>query len=110
MLEKIRAVIKKHAMFSYGDTVIIGFSGGIDSTALVLALSSLKREYGLKLIAVHINYGLRGAESDGDQAFTENICRKLKIPVKVVPANFNKKHKPGSVQDAARNFRYMIYS
>ena len=110
MLEKIRAVIKKHGMFSYGETVVVGFSGGIDSTALVFALSSLKREYGLKLFAVHINYGLRGRESDGDQAFAEKICKKLKIPIKVVVANFKRKQKAGSIQDAARNFRYMIYS
>ncbi|MEI7903898.1 MAG: tRNA lysidine(34) synthetase TilS [Candidatus Firestonebacteria bacterium] len=110
MLEKVRAVIKKHAMLSYGDTVIAGVSGGIDSTALLLLLSSLKREYGLKLFAVHINYRLRGAESDGDQVFIEKLCRKLKVPLKVVRADFNRERKPGSVQEAARNFRYMIYS
>ena len=46
------------------NTVYVGLSGGADSVSLLLALNSLKGEYGFKLEAVHINHSLRGEESD----------------------------------------------
>ena len=110
MLEKIKKTIKDHSMLAHGATVIAGVSGGPDSTALLAALSLLKKEYGLKLLAVHINYHLRGAESDADQKYAENLCRSLRIPFESVHADFKKREKTGSIQDAARNFRYMVFS
>ena len=42
--------------------LIVAVSGGIDSTALLIAL----RELGsIELVAAHVNHHLRGAESDG---------------------------------------------
>ena len=110
MLEKIKKTIKNHSMLAYGATVIVGVSGGPDSTALLAALSLLSKEYGLKLFAVHINYHLRGAESNGDQKFCENLCRRLRVPFEAVQADFSRGKKGGSIQDAARNFRYMVFS
>ena len=110
MLQKIKETIRKHSMLAHGATVIVGVSGGPDSTALLAALSRLSGEYGLKLKAVHINYHLRGAESDGDQRFAENLCRRFKVPFEAVHADFSRAKKTGSIQDAARNFRYMIFS
>ncbi len=110
MLGKIKNTIKKHSMLVHGAAVIVGVSGGPDSTALLAALSLLSKEYGLKLRAVHINYHLRGAESDADQKYAENLCRSLKVPFEAVHADFSKREKSGSIQDAARNFRYMTFS
>ena len=41
---------------------LIGLSGGADSVALLYMLSPLVREGRLRLEAVHVNHGLRGAE------------------------------------------------
>ena len=62
-----------------GKKLIIGFSGGSDSTSLIIALNELrKRNSKLKFEAFHVNYGIR-KESDDDQKFVENICNEMDI-------------------------------
>ncbi len=62
-----------------GKPVIVGLSGGADSVALAYWL----RESGALLIAAHVNHGLRGEESDRDEAFVREFCRKIDIPLRV---------------------------
>jgi tRNA(Ile)-lysidine synthase len=40
--------------------VLVAVSGGADSTALLVAMASLAREFGLSLRAAHLHHGLRG--------------------------------------------------
>ena len=48
----------------------------------VLALK--KRVAGsVELFVAHLNHGLRGAAADEDQAWLENLCRRLGIPLEV---------------------------
>jgi tRNA(Ile)-lysidine synthase len=61
-----------------GLTVVVGCSGGADSTALVLALKELKPKE-TSLVVAHFNHGLRGAESDGDEAFVEDLARQSNL-------------------------------
>lgn len=84
MYEKIRAYVREHGMLEEQDTVIAGISGGADSVCLLCVLLMLKREYGLRLFAVHVNHGLRGEEADADEAFVEELCRRENVPLDVV--------------------------
>jgi tRNA(Ile)-lysidine synthase len=63
-----------------GARVLIALSGGADSTALLLGLSSVAPEFGVELCAAHLHHGLRGAEADGDLAFARNLCARLGVP------------------------------
>lgn len=63
-----------------GQGVLIALSGGADSVALAWALCRLRQQEGWRLCAAHVNHGLRGEESDGDQAFVEALCRRLELP------------------------------
>lgn len=62
-------------------TVVIAVSGGPDSVALLRALHFLKSQAAGqgRLVAAHFNHGLRGAESDADQAFVAELCRDLHL-------------------------------
>lgn len=64
------------------DRVVVGVSGGADSTALLHILSDLNREldWSLSLHAAHLNHGLRGAESDTDATFVQAAADALSIP------------------------------
>ena len=64
-------------------TVLVAVSGGADSVALVRALHELRGEGEGRLVVAHFNHGLRGAESDGDQAFVEELGRELGVRVVV---------------------------
>ncbi|MDD3886674.1 MAG: tRNA lysidine(34) synthetase TilS [Victivallaceae bacterium] len=51
-----------------GGRLLIGFSGGADSTAALMVALYWRERLELKLTAVHFNHGLRGAESDREEA------------------------------------------
>ena len=60
---------------------LVGFSGGADSTAMLLLLAEERETGRIRPEAVHVNHGLRGAESDGDEAFCRGLCKELRIPL-----------------------------
>ncbi len=64
------------------EKVLAGFSGGCDSTALVLLL--LKRK--VSVTCVHVHHGLRGEEADADEAFVRAFCEQHAIPLLVYHA------------------------
>lgn len=76
-------------------------SGGGDSTALLVFLSVIfGRE---RLSAVHLNYGLRGDQSEADEQFCRALCERLGVDLTVVRAP---EHEGGNLQDWARDLRY----
>lgn len=91
-----------------GDTVICAVSGGADSTALLLGLYLKKEELGIRLEAAHFNHQLRGAESDGDEAFVRDICHRFDIPLHVGSSQVT----PGKkgLEAAAREARYAFFA
>lgn len=86
----------------------VAFSGGADSTALLLCLYRLRSELGIELRAVHVHHGIRGAEADRDAAFCAELCEKYDIPFQLLyvdaPA-YAKTHRL-SIETAARILRY----
>ena len=63
--------------------MIVGFSGGADSTALLDVLFGLKDILGITLEAVHVNHGMR-QEAAYDEAFALDFCKERGIPLSVV--------------------------
>lgn len=64
-----------------GTRVGVAVSGGADSTALLLLLLDVW-DRGL-LCAIHVNHGLRGADSDGDEQFCRDLAATAGIPIHV---------------------------
>src|SRR5262245_22639104 len=62
-------------------TVLVAVSGGADSAALLRGLVEIRAAGEGRLIAAHFNHKLRGAESDADQAFVEQLGRELGVKV-----------------------------
>jgi tRNA(Ile)-lysidine synthase len=65
VLERIEAHITAHRLIEPGAEVTCLVSGGPDSTCLFWTL----KELGYRVSALHVDHGLRGAESDEDAAF-----------------------------------------
>jgi tRNA(Ile)-lysidine synthase len=59
-----------------GERVIVAVSGGADSTALLLALSDLRKRKKLdfEFVVAHFNHKLRGSESDDDELFVKELA------------------------------------
>lgn len=58
-------------------SLILGVSGGADSTSLLLALSLLPDPWVLQLHVVHVNYGLRGKDSYDDEQFVQALAERV---------------------------------
>ena len=104
MWSKVWQYIKKHNLLNPNDLHIVALSGGADSVALLLLL----KEHGFNVHAAHCNFHLRGAESDGDEAFCVELCQQL--GVELHRAHFDTReyaelHKV-SIEMAARELRY----
>lgn len=107
-VEKVRRTIEKHHMLEKGDRVVVGLSGGADSSALLEALYLLKEQYSLSLFAAHINHGIRGEEADNDEAFAERLAKQRDIPFLCLKADapaYAKEHRIG-LEEAGRRIRY----
>lgn len=81
--------------------LLAGVSGGADSVALL----HLLLEQGVQVTAVHVNHGLRGDASDGDEAFVRQLCAGLNVPL--VAYRATPPENPG--EDWARQVRYAFF-
>jgi len=108
---KVLDSILKNNLIRKNDKILVGVSGGIDSTALLYILNAIKKTLNIKLHAAHLNHKIRGKQSDQDALFVRNICRKLGIPCTVeefdVPGFA--KQKGLNLEDAARQMRYEFF-
>ena len=78
--ERVKKYIQTCKMIADGDVVAAGVSGGADSVCLLFMLCDLQEELGFRLKVCHVNHGLRGAESDGDEAYVAGLCARLGVP------------------------------
>lgn len=88
-----------------GGVVLCAVSGGADSVCL---LSLLRQQPNLTVLCAHYNHGLRGRESDRDEAFVKSLCQNWNIPFYVGRgdvAAYGKAHGMGT-EEAARTLRY----
>lgn len=109
---RVAASAKSRRLFTEGDHVLVAVSGGPDSVALLAVLAALAPSLRLRLSALHINYGLRGEESDEDQRFVSRLCAQLGIPLtceRIVLSRPEPARGRGSLQARAREARYAAF-
>ncbi len=111
MKNKAYAAIEKYGMLKQNDTVAVGVSGGADSMALLHFLrfeSNLK----LKITVCHVNHLLRGEESDSDERFVKNICKKWGVGFKCLRCDIVAQSRAAgqSVEEYARRVRYDFFA
>jgi tRNA(Ile)-lysidine synthase len=107
--KKVAGFIEANGLFGPADKILLAVSGGADSTALLYALCAIKTEsvFSGRFLCAHINHQLRGAESDGDEAFVIEQAEKLNLPIttkRLSVQGFARKNKL-SIETAARELR-----
>jgi tRNA(Ile)-lysidine synthase len=85
-------------------TIIVAASGGADSTVLIHLLYELN----IPIVLAHVNFQLRGAESDHDEAFVQSLADRLQLKavIKKIDTQYYASHHKLSIQEAARVIRY----
>jgi tRNA(Ile)-lysidine synthase len=94
-------------LINSGDRVIAAVSGGADSTAMLHMLTAMD----VKITAAHVNHQLRGADSDEDERFVAEMCKRLNIPLRVRHADVaGLALKEGlTIEEAGRQCRYAFF-
>ena len=111
MQKKVKDFLEENHMIERGDTVVAGLSGGADSVCLVLLLKQLQEEVDFTLVAVHVEHGIRGAESRRDAAFARTLCEREQILFLMyeVDAPGYAKVTHQTLEEAARELRYQCF-
>ncbi len=108
MLDKLLSTIRRYHLIDAGDTVICAVSGGADSMAMLFAMYLLREKLNIRLKAAHFNHNLRGAESDGDEAFVREFCARYDIELFVGSGQVTAGEK--GLESAARDARYDFFN
>ncbi len=91
--------------------VLAAFSGGADSSALLVMLCLYAKKTGATVYAAHVNHMIRGEEADRDEAFCRRVAERLGVELFVcrrdVPALA--KETSQSIETAARQARYEFF-
>ncbi len=75
----VRRALVDRCGVPHGGRLLIAVSGGADSVALLHALARQPRRFRAAHRVAHLNHGLRGQESDEDEAFVRDLCGRLGI-------------------------------
>ena len=106
VLEQFQSHLEESRLIPEGVSVLVGFSGGPDSTCLLELLHQAK----VDVVAAHLNHQQR-PEADQDVAHCQAFCDERKIPIVVGKADVPKiaaDHKIG-IEEAGRQARYTFF-
>lgn len=108
---KIEKTIDEWKMLEPGCSVVAGFSGGADSSVLVHFLSRYCPARGITLTAAHVNHGLRGPESDSDEALAARWCEQNGVELKVLHADVRETAQRRHIgeEECGREVRYSFF-
>lgn len=110
--QKALCALRQYSLFSQGDRIAVGVSGGADSVALLRFLAALRPQFGWDLVVCHIHHGLRGAEADRDEHFVRSLAEQLGLPCAVsrIDAAALALRDHISVEEAGRTARYAFFA
>lgn len=104
MLQTVKRYIEGNNLLGQGGKVVVGLSGGADSTVLLSVLYRL----GYDCLAAHCNFHLRAEESCRDENFSSEFAASMRIPFfrQDFDTRTVAKERGVSIEMAARNLRY----
>ncbi len=100
----------RHDLLPTGKRIVVAVSGGPDSTALLLALSTLMGTTARgRLVVAHLDHGLRGARGAADARFVRRLAGRLGLRARLGSTRI-RRGPGGSLESAARDARYRFLS
>jgi len=111
LIDTIRKTIEDQELFSPGDQILIGLSGGGDSVGLFHLLLQLSGEYGYRLAAAHLHHGIR-PEADAEMEFVRRLCVDHGVVLHIRHADIPRvcRRRGCSEEVAGRRERYHYFS
>lgn len=107
LIISVTEFIRRHRLFGKQDRMLVGVSGGMDS----MVLADVLHRTGYRIGIAHVNFRLRGHESEQDALFVSDWAKSRGIPVHPLEASakdYARTHRLG-LQEAAREIRYKYF-
>jgi len=92
--------IIKESLFNRHEHLLLAISGGLDS----VVLAHLLKHNDFKFSLAHMNFQLRGEDSNQDEQFVRDLAHKLEVEIFIKRVEI--KEELGSTQLQARDLRY----
>lgn len=105
LIGAFRRYVRDNALLQRGDSVLAAVSGGPDSVALLRLLCIARDALGIRVCAAHANHGLRGADSDADEAFVKRLAARFGVPLQARKLRL-RRIRSVSLEEQAREARY----
>ena len=105
MIEQIKNFLNENNLLNNNSRLVVGFSGGFDSSALLYILSKLKQQFNFSVCAAHLNHSWR-KEADAEEEYCRSFCKQNDIDFYTEKLN----PKTPKTETAAREARYEFYN
>lgn len=99
----VKLFLKEYGLDKSDKVYLVAFSGGYDSMCLLHVLKSVAFEN--RIVAIHLNHGWRGEESDAEENNCRNFCNLSGIDFYSEKLDENVAH----TETAARDARYEFF-
>lgn len=106
LIKKLQNTAFRYALFEKESKIIVAVSGGPDSVCLLDILCRLRKKYQFTLVVAHVNYGLRGKESDMDEKFVRELAKKHQLEIHVLRPKISGS---ANLENRLRDIRYDFF-
>lgn len=112
MKTKFLNTVSAYNMFSPGQKILVGVSGGADSMCLLHLLWECAEDLQITLEVAHLNHCIRGVEADRDEKFVETFCNKIGVVFHSKRVDIPKiaEDTGESIELCARRIRYEFFN
>jgi len=107
LIKKIQNEAYLNQFWKRGDKIIVGVSGGPDSVCLLDILAKIKEKFGIELHIAHVNYGLRGKDSEKDEKLIQALAEKYQISLSILKSEKLRANQIN--ENSLRNIRYDFF-
>lgn len=106
LVKKVQNTNFQENLFKNNSRIVLGISGGPDSACLLDIFCRLKKKYPLELILAHVNYDLRGIDSQKDEQLVKKLAHKHALVLEVLRPKIKKTN---NLEKRLRDLRYAFF-
>lgn len=106
-LKNVQNTAHRFDLWKRGDKILVAVSGGPDSMCLLDISFCLSKKYDWSLHIAHVNYGLRGKDSDLDEQLVKDRAKHYHLPLSILHPK--KPRKANNLESRLRDIRYAFF-